>query len=210
MQATNRSAISVLFISSLPAVMPCQFRHSRMAHRPVPDTDYHEFPPAATPGSTRRHPFRPRRSAGQSAPQQVLYFRPDPQGQGLVAPTLRPNADGSLKSNPAGKLAGPLSPFPTCWDFVHAFSWNTSDSIRRAIDDSAFCPREDGCARLPSHRTLLSNPAESVTFPDPDDPVRHRAYPTAVRFNNQPRVGRGNPLRRACFRAPLCARLRSE
>ena len=31
-----------------------------MAHRPVPDTDYHEFPPAATPGSTSPHPFRAR------------------------------------------------------------------------------------------------------------------------------------------------------
>ena len=100
-----------------------------MAHRPVPDIDYHEFPPAATPGSTSPHPFRRRRSAGQSAPQQVLYFRPDPQRQVSLRPTLRPKADGSLKSNPEGKLAGPLSPFPTYRDFVHAFSWNTSDSI---------------------------------------------------------------------------------
>ena len=100
-----------------------------MSHRPVPDTDYHEFPPAATPGSTSLHPFRRRRSAVQCAPQQVLCFRRDPQGQVSLRPTLRPKADGSLKSNPAGKLAGPLSPFPTCRDFVHAFSWNTSDSI---------------------------------------------------------------------------------
>ena len=83
-----------------------------MAHRPVSDTDYHEFPPAATPGNTSPHPFRRRRSAGQSAPQQVLYFRPDPQGQGSLRPTLRPYPDGSLKSKPRRLRRRPPVAFP--------------------------------------------------------------------------------------------------
>ena len=40
-----------------------------MAHRPVPDTDYHECLPAATPGYTGARPFRRRRSAGQRGSQ---------------------------------------------------------------------------------------------------------------------------------------------
>ena len=120
----------------------------------------------------------------------ALVFPARSAGAGLVAPTLRPNADGSLKSNPAGKLAGPLSPFPTCRDFVHAFSWNTSDSIAgpSTIPRSA----RGRTAALGCLLTALCcpTPPESVTFLDPGDPVRHRAYPTGpqLREKNLPLV----------------------
>ena len=45
--------------------------------------------------SKRCCPSRPCRSAAQCAPQQRLYFRPEPQGQGSLRPTVRPNAGGS-------------------------------------------------------------------------------------------------------------------
>ena len=147
----------VHLVTSRRAAVP--FRHFQMAHRPVPDIDYHEFPPAATPGSTSPHPFRRRRSAGQSAPQQVLYFRPDPQGQVSLRPIFRPKADGSLKSNPAGEARRPPVAFPDLPGFRPCGLLEHQRFHRRAIDDSAFCPREDGGTRLSSHRTLLSNPA---------------------------------------------------
>ena len=61
------------------------------------------------------------------------------------------------------------------------------------------------------YREGLSGPrVSSGTFLDPDSPARRRGLAIAARTNGQPRVGRVNPLRRACFRAPMCARLRSE
>ena len=69
--------------------------------------------------------FRDARRRGQCAPQQRLYFRPEPQGQGSLRPTLRPKVGGSSDPNPAGNPAG----FPSRRDLVQAFRWRTNSGI---------------------------------------------------------------------------------
>ena len=64
------------------------------ALHPVPETDYHELPPLATP-AWPNSVFPSLQMPGQCAPQQRLYFRPEPHGQGSLRPTLRPKAVGS-------------------------------------------------------------------------------------------------------------------
>ena len=49
-----------------------------------------------------------------------------------------------------------------------------------------------------------------ITYLDPCGLVRHRGVHRSARLNHQPRVGRDNPLRRACLRAPRWARLGPE
>ena len=50
----------------------------------------------------------------------------------------------------------------------------------------------------------------SLGFLDLGSPAPSRGMAIAVRFDNQPCVGRVKPLRRAFFRAPRCARLPSR
>ena len=70
-----------------------------MPGRPLHAIDYHELPPLATPGRPiSAIPSLP--IPGQCAPQQRLFFLPEPHGQGSLRPTLRPNAGGPSQSNP--------------------------------------------------------------------------------------------------------------
>ena len=64
------------------------FRHPRTAHRPVPDIDYHEFPPAATPGCTWVRPFRGRRFRRPARTTAALV--PPARAAGLVTSHLTP------------------------------------------------------------------------------------------------------------------------
>ena len=54
----------------------------------------HELPPLAMPGRPKS-PVPSLPIPGQCAPQQRLYFRPEPHGQGSLRPTLRPKDVGS-------------------------------------------------------------------------------------------------------------------
>ena len=66
---------------------------------------------------------------GQCAPQQRLYFRPEPHGQGSLRPTLRPNAVGSSRPNRTWGWATLLPRFPICRDLVQAFRLRTNSGI---------------------------------------------------------------------------------
>ena len=67
--------------------------------------------------------------ASQCAPQQRLYLRPEPHGQGSLRPTLRPNARGLSRSDPASGRAALPPGFPICRDLVQAFRLRTNSGI---------------------------------------------------------------------------------
>ena len=128
-RAANRSAISVLFMCSPPAVTPCRSA--------IPGRHIARFRTSSTTNSRMpRRPAAPGRGhsvvadfADQCAPQRRLYFQPEPQGS--LRPTLLLNPDGSLKSNPPGYTAGPLSHSPPCHDRRHAYRLSMNRRILR-------------------------------------------------------------------------------
>ena len=83
----RRSAISRLFMPSSRWPRGGAPRYS--VGRAVAESDYHELPSAR---EARRAEFRlpvaANRKPGQCAPQQRLYFRPEPHGQGSLRPYL--------------------------------------------------------------------------------------------------------------------------
>ena len=135
-RAAKRSAISVLFMCSSPAVTPCPSA--------IPGRHIARFQTSTTtnsrlrrrPAAPGRRPFRRRRFADQCAPQRRLYFRPETQGS--LRPTVLPNPDGSLKSNPSGYAAGPLLPSPPCRDCRHAYRLSTNSGISSGASPLSF------------------------------------------------------------------------
>ena len=127
-RAAKRSAISVLFTCSPPALTLCRSTISGwyIARLLIPTTTNSRLP--RRPATDRRQ-SSPRQSAGQCAPQQRLYFRPEPQGQGSLRPTLRPNAGGSSGWSPAERPAELPWACPPRRDFVQAFRLHTNSGI---------------------------------------------------------------------------------
>ena len=95
--ASNGSADDSHFhlVHVLPSLMPRNhpaIPECRIGRFMLPD--YHELPSLAMPGRPKSAtPSLP--IPGQCAPQQRLYLRPEPHGQGSLRPTLRPKAVGS-------------------------------------------------------------------------------------------------------------------
>jgi len=103
-----------------------------MAYRPVPDTDYHEFPPAATPGSPGRGHSVVADFAGQHAPQRCLYLHPSRRAR-CVPPCAR------TPTVPSNRTPQATPPAPRC--------------LPRPAGTSAMhtaCPRTPGSAPAPA------------------------------------------------------------
>ena len=142
-RAARRSAISVLFIYSLPVRTPC---HSPMAYRPVRTTCYHEF--------------RPLRYACQSAVARPALADPPLSAHRSSAcisgPSRRDRARcgqpyARMRADRAWNPAPPLPLFPTCRDLVQPFRLRTNSGIfpdasrssSSSIQISRFSPRVD-------------------------------------------------------------------